>query len=116
MPMEDLPQAPVLEPAPTAGPDPGPKKKKKDKVRSAWISFIGRIVAQVVGAVASIVLAVLFLQKAQSNDEREPPAHVVAPRPEPRPAAARADGHITLAVLPLPITRATRNRTTSPMG
>jgi hypothetical protein len=51
------------EPDPTAAPAPARRrpdaaaKKKKSKVRGAWISFIGRIVAQVVGAVASIVLA-----------------------------------------------------------
>lgn len=28
------------------------ERKKKDKLRSAWISFTGRIVAQIVGAVA----------------------------------------------------------------
>ncbi len=32
------------------------KKIKKDKVRSAWISFAGRIVAQIVGAVATVAL------------------------------------------------------------
>jgi hypothetical protein len=38
-------------------------KKKKDKVRSAWISFVGRIVAQIMGAVASITLGFAVLQK-----------------------------------------------------
>lgn len=39
------------------------RRKKKEKIRSAWISFVGRIVAQVVGAVATIVLGVPFLQR-----------------------------------------------------
>ena len=39
------------------------KKKKKDKVRSAWISFAGRIVAQIVGAAATVTLGVLVLHK-----------------------------------------------------
>lgn len=30
--------------------------KKKNKLRSAWISFVGRIIAQVIGAVATVVL------------------------------------------------------------
>ena len=34
------------------GPDQAGKAKKKDRVRSVWISFIGRIVAQIIGAVA----------------------------------------------------------------
>ena len=37
-------------------------KKKKDKLRSAWISFVGRILAQVIGATAAIVLGLMFLQ------------------------------------------------------
>src|SRR6267142_1210041 len=47
--------------------DEADKKKKKDKVRSAWISFVGRIVAQIIGAAASIVFGVLILHKYQSG-------------------------------------------------
>ena len=39
------------------------KKKKKSKVRSAWISFIGRIVAQLFGAVATVMLGVQVVQR-----------------------------------------------------
>ena len=42
------------------------KNKKRDKVRSAWIAFVGRIVAQFVGAAASILLALMFVQKYQT--------------------------------------------------
>ena len=42
------------------------KNKKRDKVRSAWIGFVGRIVAQFVGAAASILLALMFVQKYQT--------------------------------------------------
>ncbi|HEX2453942.1 MAG TPA: hypothetical protein VHI99_09625 [Vicinamibacterales bacterium] len=42
-------------------------KKKKDKVRSAWISFIGRILAQVIGAAATITLGLMFVQKHQNS-------------------------------------------------
>jgi hypothetical protein len=52
------------------------KKRKKDKVRSAWISFVGRIVAQFIGAVATIVLGVMFVQKYADK-----------PRVAPEPAA-----------------------------
>mgnify|MGYP001574366874 CR=1 FL=1 len=48
------------------------KKKKRDKVRSAWISFTGRIIAQIVGALATVVALV-------AND-----------RPDIDPAAPRA--------------------------
>jgi TolB-like protein len=54
---------------PTAA-EPGVKKdrlkKKKDRVRSAWISFVGRILAQVIGAAATITLGLMFVQKHQS--------------------------------------------------
>jgi len=86
------------------GMPPAGKKKKKDKVRDAWISFVGRIVAQIVGAVASIVLAVMFVQRTQSNNAANNPPQTLASTAAPaaRPArAARADGRITLAVLPL---------------
>lgn len=35
--------------------------KRKNKLRSAWISFVGRIVAQVIGAVATVVLGVAVI-------------------------------------------------------
>jgi TolB-like protein len=76
------------------------EEKKKDKVRSAWISFIGRVVAQIVGAAASIVLAVLFVQKSKNADSPPPKAAVTAPAPATQ-APRRNDGRITLAVLPL---------------
>jgi TolB-like protein len=37
--------------------------KKKDKVRSAWISFAGRITAQIIGAIATVTLGVVVLGK-----------------------------------------------------
>lgn len=43
--------------------DKNPKKKDKDKVRSAWISFAGRIIAQLVGAIATVSLGVMVLHR-----------------------------------------------------
>lgn len=48
------------------------KKTKRDKVRSAWISFAGRIVAQIVGAIATVALGVMVLHRYTSNDTRPP--------------------------------------------
>ena len=48
------------------------KKKKKDKVRSAWISFAGRIVAQMVGAIATVALGVMVLHRYTSTETRPP--------------------------------------------
>jgi hypothetical protein len=55
-------------------------KRKKRKVRSAWISFLGRIVAQVVGAVASVVLGLAVLHKYSDRQQAsEPPAKADRP-------------------------------------
>ena len=94
-------------PRPDAGESPAPagaraplsgSKRKKSKTRDAWITFISRIVAQVVGAIASIVLAVMFLQRSQSSGTPEPP---LQPAATLAPPAAPASDRTTLAVLPL---------------
>ena len=46
------------------------RKKKKDKVRSAWIAFAGRIVAQIVGAAATIVLGIYLIAGNRGESER----------------------------------------------
>ena len=55
------------------------KKNKKDKVRSAWISFAGRIVAQIVGAIATVALGVMVLHRYTAIDA-QPPAFGSEPR------------------------------------
>jgi TolB-like protein len=78
------------------------KKKKKDKVRSAWISFAGRIVAQIVGALATVALGVTVLHRYSSADSRSPSGEDLGGRRSvvsaslPRPA-----GELSVAVLPL---------------
>ena len=91
-------------------------KKKKSKVRGAWISFLGRIVAQIVGAVASIVLAVMFLQRRDAGDTPAPAVTAPAAAVAAVPAAAPADARKTLAVLPLANFSGDASRTTSPKG
>ena len=39
------------------------KSRKRDKIRSAWISFAGRIAAQIIGAIATVTLGVVVLGK-----------------------------------------------------
>lgn len=81
------------------------RRKKRSKVRSAWISFVGRIVAQFVGATASILLGMALLQKyqtAHTNPADQPPA--VTPVAQHPPAVSRDRGFSrlpSLAVLPL---------------
>ena len=65
------------------------KKKKKDKVRSAWISFAGRIVAQMVGAIATVALGVMVLHRYTSIDTRPPASELSYAQPwHPNAAAA----------------------------
>ena len=75
------------------------KKKKKDKVRSAWISFVGRIIAQIMGAAATITLGLMVVQKYAPVSA---PA-VVEPAVAPvvLPVRATTPGEASLAVLPL---------------
>lgn len=88
-------------------------KRKKDKVRSAWISFIGRIVAQIVGAIASVTLGLMVLTKYHMQEKAAmgtagtagtsgtsaaasaPTDHLASHR------ARRASGALALAVMPL---------------
>lgn len=48
-------------------------RKPKDKVRSAWISFAGRIVAQLIGAAATVLLGV-YVANAYARHVAAPPA------------------------------------------
>jgi TolB-like protein/Flp pilus assembly protein TadD len=82
------------------------KRKKAEKARGAWISFAGRIVAQIVGAVASVVLGVMVLQRYQNTP---PPASGAATDANATAGAApgrptpiqRRPGDVAIAVLPL---------------
>src|SRR5262245_34088320 len=91
-------------PAPLPGGDEEARKKaskKKDKVRSAWISFVGRILAQLVGATATVVLGLMLARRVY------PPDRDAAHRPSPSPVAAPAGAvaapvrsGVSVAVLP----------------
>jgi TolB-like protein/Flp pilus assembly protein TadD len=83
-------------------PDPSARKKQKrrQKVRSASISFVGRIVAQLIGAAATIFLGLYVIggvggrQDAADSAAAKVPAVAAAP-------VRDASGHTSLAVLPL---------------
>ena len=93
------PGLPVTETPDQASPDK--KKKKKAKVRSAWISFIGRILAQMCGAVATVVLG---LQLVRGYFPEQPPADGASVATDEVAAAAglqRPAGMKVLAVLPV---------------
>jgi TolB-like protein len=78
------------------------REKKRAKVRSAWISFVGRIVAQIMGAVATISLGLMLVQKYQTAAAS--PAATPAARdtaPAAAPVRLVTPGEVSLAVLPL---------------
>lgn len=78
-------------------------KKKREKVRSAWISFAGRIVAQLVGAVATIALGLMVVQHYGVGGRR--PAEPSQPGGVDGAAATAGspragDGRLSVLVLP----------------
>ena len=79
-------------------------EKKRAKIRSAWISFVGRILAQIMGAVATISIGLMLVQKYQN-----PSASAASPTSMPAqsaplgivPVRLVTPGEASLAVLPL---------------
>ncbi len=63
-------------------------RKRKDKVRSAWISFAGRVVAQLVGAAATVVLGYTVV----SHTARSAATAASTAAAVPVPTGAAGDG------------------------
>jgi TolB-like protein len=82
----------TADPVPAVEASPADGAKKKNKVRSAWIAFAGRIVAQVIGAVATVVLGVAIV-----NSQLGKVAAPAAAMPAAAPALA-ADAPPTVLV------------------
>jgi TolB-like protein len=79
-------------------------RRRKSKVRSAWISFTGRIVAQVVGAMASVFLGLMVLSKYHPEKAASGSAAAVSPHASERPATPRVrreSDALALAVMPM---------------
>jgi TolB-like protein/Tfp pilus assembly protein PilF len=94
----------MSETAPSQTPAERKAKKKKARLRSAWISFGGRIVAQIVGAMASVFLGILVVTNykvkgtvpsAKDTASAGEAAHLTRHR------AQRPSGELAIAVLPL---------------
>lgn len=79
---------------PQTGDQAHKQKKKKDKVRSAWISFVGRIVAQILGAVATITLGLALADRIRADLSHTADAAVT-------PAPLVQDYGMSVAVLPI---------------
>lgn len=94
------------EPTPSDGAlDDKKRRKKAEKARGVWISFAGRIIAQIVGAVASVVLGVMVLQRYQAPSGSQAAADVApaaaADAQASRAPSPRRPGQAAIAVLPL---------------
>ena len=75
-------------------------RKKADKLRSAWISFVGRILAQLVGAVATVLLGLYVVTTYQREKPILAATRSEVPAiPDTPIRASRPDGR-SLAVLP----------------
>ena len=89
--------------------DNRPKKskgKKRERIRAAWIGFASRIIAQFIGAAASVALGLLVVHNYTSRVTQKVEKPVDAPaqqtsKPSKRTVAAVPAGTIVLAVLPL---------------
>jgi TolB-like protein len=76
--------------------------RKKDRVRSAWISFSGRILAQLIGAAATVGFGLLFLHKVHSAEAPQTTNPVSATTTISYTAERiRKPGQTVVAVLPL---------------
>lgn len=79
--------------------------RRKNKVRAAWISFVGRILAQAIGAVASVMLGLMVLTRYGLPERgATPSASESKAQPVSTPAAQkapRAPGDVAIAVLPI---------------
>jgi hypothetical protein len=101
-------------------PDEKKQRKKAKKTREAWISFAGRVVAQIVGAMASVLLGILVVrqyQKAPAPDaDTQSAAETRTAGVASRANAPRRAGEASIAVLPLANCPSRRARSTSPMA
>lgn len=87
--MADVPDA--------SPPDPTRLERKRNKMRAAWIAFAGRILAQLIGAAATVVLGVYVVSTWGAH--RTAPSATVTPGAAP-PAATTPGALPTLLVLP----------------
>ena len=94
----------VLPTAPAERPAARPERvvRKKDRVRSAWISFTGRILAQLIGSAATVGLGFLVLHKPHAAEAPLPTNAVSATEKISYSAERiRRTGQTVVAVLPL---------------
>ena len=93
----------VLPPAPLESPAKRPDRvaRKKDRVRSAWISFAGRILAQLIGAAATVGFGFVVLHRPSSTPSHTAEAASATTKVSYAVERVRQPGQTVLAVLPL---------------
>jgi len=79
----------------------GEISRKKAKVRSAWISFAGRITAQIIGAVATVALGVVVLGKPSNLSSHATTKAAAEDTTANVSAPVRTLGETVVVVLPL---------------
>jgi len=83
---------------------PDEKQGKRRKVRSVWIAFVGRVVAQFVGSAATIGLGLMLLYKYEPGSQASAPnarSPIVADLATGPVRSKPVHDHLSLAVLPL---------------
>jgi TolB-like protein len=83
---------------------PDEKQGKKRKVRSVWIAFVGRVVAQFVGSAATIGLGLMLLYKYEPGSQlsvSNPRAPIMADLATVPVMSKPVHDDLSLAVLPL---------------
>lgn len=75
-------------------------RKRKDKVRSAWIAFVGRILAQLVGAAATVVLGLILARRIYPPDRTPAAPAPAAPNAAVYSAPRPGEAGVSIAVLP----------------
>jgi TolB-like protein len=89
-----------LEMTPSGDVNQGMPRRKTRKLRSAWISFASRIIAQMIGAVGTVLLSLILVQHYLVPDAGDGPG--LDPRASSATAGlAQSSGKAALAVLPL---------------
>lgn len=83
---------------------PDESNSKRQKIRSAWISFAGRIAAQLIGAIATVTLGVVVFATRQAPPPQAQPAAAATASPASTVLVAtpiRTQGETVIVVLPL---------------
>ncbi|MGV3519827.1 hypothetical protein [Luteitalea sp.] len=90
--------APAADTVPAAeAPPPAGTGKKKNKVRSAWIGFAGRVVAQLVGAAATVMLGYTVVSHTAKSAVAAAQATAPTPPRDRTSAVARATAGLAAA-------------------